>query len=153
MSRTDPIEDRVAQLERSNRRLVTVIVTFAVAVLAGGSYQSGDVVSAEAFHLLDRQGNVVAELASGPEGTGLIIRDALGQERVKLAHESEQSGLFVLDDTGHSRIGIAQFSHGGGGVALHGEEGKGAAVLYFKGTGTLSFYDAAGGVVHRLPEN
>ncbi len=65
----------------------------------------------------------------------------------------EQTGLFLRDAEGTVRLGAAQFAHGGGGCALHGEESKGAAVLYQKGgKGSLSFYDEAGGVTHRVPK-
>ena len=47
---------------------------------------------------------------------------------------------------------MAQFAHGGGGVALHGPRDKGAAVLYYKGAGSLTMYDEAGKVVARVPQ-
>jgi len=49
-------------------------------------------------------------------------------------------------------IGLSQFAHGGGGLALHGENSKGASVLYHKGSGSLSFYDMEGNVKLKLPE-
>lgn len=53
--------------------------------------------------------------------------------------------------TGDTRIGVAQFAHGGGGFALHGPEAKGAAVLYLKERGTLTFYGDEGGVTRQAP--
>jgi hypothetical protein len=38
-----------------------------------------------------------------------------------------------------------------GGVALHGPEGKGTAVLYLKGEGSLRFFGAAGNVTDQFP--
>ena len=56
-----------------------------------------------------------------------------------------------MDETGGTRLGAAQFAHGGGGYALHGPEMKGAAVLYLKGEGSLSMYDAEGELTDRFP--
>lgn len=53
---------------------------------------------------------------------------------------------------GDTRLGAAQFAHGGGGYALHGPGGRGAAVLYLSGDGSLTIYDAEGGVTARFPE-
>ena len=77
----------------------------------------------------------------------LYFRDAEGVTRLALFHEAEASGVYVSDETGTTRIGIAQFAHGGGGVALHGPESRGAAVLYYKDDGSLRFFDGNGAVI------
>lgn len=156
MSQEYSLEARLARLERRTRWLAAGCLLLGSMVLGDrfavrASQSGGDVVAASAFHLLDESGRVVGELASGTDGPRLILRDGEGVERVRIVHEEEQSGLFVQDDRGDTRIGIAQFAHGGGGVALHGPEAKGAAVLYLKGQGTLSFYDADGKVSYRVP--
>jgi hypothetical protein len=71
-------------------------------------------------------------------------------DRVALLHEADTDGLFVMDAEGTTRIGVAQFSHGGGGFALHGPESKGAAVLYLKGDGSLRFFDQEGAVTNQV---
>ena len=156
MPKDSSIAKRVTRLdERLNRFLLTVMVVLVVAVLFDGlslgASEEDRVVSARAFQLVNAQGDVVAELTLREDGPGLFIRDAEGRDRVRLSHSAEQSGLFILDDAGHSRVGIAQFAHGGGGVAIHGPEAKGAAVLYLKDKGTLSFYDTDGNVLYRVP--
>ena len=50
------------------------------------------------------------------------------------------------------RVGVAQFSHGGGGFALHGPGTRGAAVLYLRGDGSLTQYDTTGVVTARWPD-
>jgi hypothetical protein len=50
-----------------------------------------------------------------------------------------------------SRVVAAQFAHGRGGFALHGPESKGAAVLYLKEEGSLTFHGSDGEVTARLP--
>lgn len=72
--------------------------------------------------------------------------------RVALAHDAEGSALFIRDAAGVIRVGVAQFAHGGGGVALHGPNSKGAAVLYFQESGSLTFYDPEGNPTLRVPE-
>ena len=68
-------------------------------------------------------------------------------------HDETQAAMYLLDEAGAIRVGAAQYAHGGGGFALHGDESKGAAVLYMKDRkGTLTFYDDGGGVRARLPE-
>jgi hypothetical protein len=70
---------------------------------------------------------------------------------MELTHDSSGTRLYVHDDAGDVRVGVAQFAHGGGGFALHGPQGRGAAVLYLKGDGSLTFYDVAGAVTARFP--
>lgn len=146
---------RLRRLERRARWLTSAVLLLFGLVAFGRvdawTPQEGDVVFARAFRLVDPDGNVLAELSQSADGPRLVLRDAGGVERVRLLHGAEESGLFVQDDRGDTRIGIAQFAHGGGGVALHGPEAKGAAVLYLKGEGSLSFYDAEGNVSYRVP--
>ena len=75
-----------------------------------------------------------------------------GRLRLKAGHHEGSSGLFLLDDEGHVRVGAAQFAHGGGGFALHGEESKGATVLYMQdGKGSLRLFDGEGAVTAQFP--
>ena len=155
---TKTVAERLGRLERSNKLLLFLLtVAAALASIAAGQVELGrraPVVEAEELRLLDPEGRVVAELRSGANASvGLYLRDPGGRERVALVWETEQAGLFVKDEAGNARIGIAQFAHGGGGVALHGEDMKGAAVLYLKGGGSLSFYDQEGAVTARLPDD
>jgi hypothetical protein len=164
MSDLATVESRIRSLERCRRLWATVsaVVVAALAVVAAtpSAARRGDPeleavarpgVDAPAFRLLGPDGTVAAELKIGEAGPGLFLLDGEGRERVAIVHQVEQSGLFIKDADGHSRIDVAQFAHGGGGVALHGEEMKGAAVLYLEGDGSLSFYDREGGVRMRLP--
>jgi hypothetical protein len=150
------IHQRLQRLESSNRRLgVAVAVLSAVIALLGATPArfAPDVVSASSFRVVDASGAVVTSLESRESGPGLFIMDSEGRERVALVHDSEQTALFLKDENGHSRVGAAQFAHGGGGFALHGEDMKGAAVLYLKDTkGSLSIIDSEGIVVRRVPE-
>ena len=66
-------------------------------------------------------------------------------------HSQEQSALLLKDESGNTRVGAAQFAHGGGGFALHGTDMKGAAVLYHKRGGSLSFFDTLGSLTTRIP--
>lgn len=149
------IDIRIRRLERVDRLLVfailAVMLTFAVGSTSG---DGGDhAVQARRFELVDAAGAVQAVLGTDEEGsTGLFIHDQAGVVRLSLTHDVGQSALFVSDAEGTVRIGVAQFAHGGGGVALHGEGSRGATVLYHKGAGSLAFYDDEGNVTERLPE-
>lgn len=151
----DGLEARVCRLEAANRRLLTALgaATCLVFVAAARSPQSSELVSTRALEIVDEAGKVEARLAATPRGPELQLLDSEGVARVTLGHGAEGTALYLRDAQGTTRIGVAQFAHGGGGFALHGEESKGGAVLYLKaGRGTLTFYGADGTVVSRVPE-
>lgn len=137
----DLLHERIVKLESTLRKLVLAVGILSVVLVgtilldATGFRDSGeavpvvDLVRARGFELVDRDGRVRAELR----------------------HDAEETGLFVMDETGTTRLGAAQFAHGGGGFALHGPESRGAAVLYLKGDGTLTFFDAGGEIRARFP--
>lgn len=128
---TGSLERRVRRLERANRLLVAVVV------IVGGA----GVLSAA------RPGPVVDEI----DARRIRLVDDEGRVRIDLRHDDTETGIFIVDENGDTRLGAAQFAHGGGGYALHGPGGRGAAVLYLRGDGSLTFYDDAGGVTARLP--
>lgn len=140
-------EARLVRLEVANKVLV-LIVLIAFAFGARSLPEPHHSVRARSIQLLDSEGKVAAELTTRDGVPGLYILDAGGKTRVSLFHSSEATGLYVNDQDEVTRIGVAQFSHGGGGVALHGPESKGAAVLYFKDSGSLRFFDAEGKVTN-----
>jgi hypothetical protein len=126
------LEHRVRQMERTNRMLGVALAVGLVVWLGAfivPSSQSTDLLRARRLQVVDEAGRV----------------------RIDLRHDSTETGLFVLDEAGDPRVGAAQFAHGGGGFALHGPRLKGAAVLYLKGSGTLTFFDSAGTVTSRFP--
>lgn len=144
------LEARVARLERANRALGALAALVAVLAIVVACSEPAT-LAARSVALLDADGAVRAELALRDGEPGLFLTDANGVERVALFHDREASGLYVRDGAGVTRIGVAQFAHGGGGVALHGPESKGAAVLYYKQAGSLRFFDADGNVLSQVP--
>jgi len=104
---------------------------------------------AEAFELVD-DGRVVAVLETRDGNPRLAFRDSDGVERVQLFHDEETTGLYLADARGTTRVGVAQFAHGGGGVALHGEDSRGALVMYYKGSGSVSFFGQNGDVLREI---
>lgn len=142
-----PIEARIAKLERSNRALLACFAGCAVVLAVVGAGGSADTVRASAFLLVDGDGAVRAEIALKDGNPGLFLKDGNGVDRLLAVHEPDGTGLSINDATGTTRIGVVQFAHGGGGVALHGPDSKGAAVLYLKDQASLRFYDQDGKVV------
>jgi len=126
------LEARVRRLERVNRLLIGALALVAVVPLlaARRTTQAADLIQARRIQVVDEDGGV----------------------RIDLRHDEAETGMFVLDAAGDTRLGAAQFAHGGGGYALHGPGARGAAVLYLSGAGSLTFYDADGGVTARYPE-
>ncbi len=151
---------RFDRLQRTNRILGATLIALCLGVFIAanqaGEQESDDsiqaVIRARKFQLLDKDNRVRAELAIVDENSaGLFLKDELGRMRGSLTHDDEQTALFLRDAEETIRLGAAQFAHGGGGYALHGEKSKGAAVLYFKNTGSLRFFDDEGTVTHQLP--
>ena len=151
------LEKRVKRLEWWNRILVLGVVSmlaygFTTQVVPAKS-RTEKVVRTERLEIMGKQGEPAAILGFDDDGAaGLFINDPGGSMRVALAHDADGSALFIRDADGVIRVGVAQFAHGGGGVALHGPNSQGAAVLYFKESGSLTFFDPLGNPTLRLPE-
>lgn len=154
-SRHLELERRLAILEAQGRRLKMLGLGCLVAALAWTCYTGGvrADVRARSFALVDASDRTYAELKMTADGPGLFLMDAEGVARVSLVNNEEETALYLRDADDQIRIGVAQFAHGGGGVALHGEAARGAAVLYFKEGGSLTFYDVDGNVVTRVPSS
>ena len=140
---------RLEMLERQNRWLTIIAITTIIILLIAAT--GGPVViRATSFQLVDEDDNVRAELSLKDDAVGLYIKDDDGNDRLRATHDAEGTGLYIDDDQGTTRIGVAQFAHGGGGVALHGAESKGAAVLYLKEQGSLRFFDDDGNITKQV---
>ncbi len=145
---------RLAQLEQRLRRLHVAFGLVACLLLAAalsapdpdGPLRTTD------LQLVDSNGVLLARLAPASGGAALTLFDPSGRTRLRLQHDTAETALYLYDPTDVIRVGLAQFAHGGGGLALHGPESRGAAVLYFKGRGTLTFYGDSGDRLYQIPE-
>ena len=150
---TTPVQNcnEIRRLRRAVRFLTLVVVALPAlaAALALGTTRIGT-IQAERFELLDASGRVIAVLGIEEAETVFTLLDDQGKQRLVLTHGPDQTGMFLLDAEETLRVGTAQFAHGGGGFALHGPESKGAAVLYLKDSGSLTFYGPDGEVLERL---
>lgn len=147
-------EFRVAALEKRVKLLwiaVTGTVTVLCILLAYPLLFTDATVIAPAYVLTDSSGLVRGEWTVRDGNPVITLLDTNGRERVTLVHDQQQTALFLRDEHGDTRVGVAQFSHGGGGFALHGDNMKGAAVLYYKNGGSLSFFDTLGTITARVP--
>ena len=148
------IEARIRRLERSNRAfgLLGLAAVSLFLVGSAASDRNDGLLRTQRLEIVDDAGVVQAVLGADAEGSmGLFIHDPGGVVRLSLTHDPSQSALFISDSEGVVRVGVAQFAHGGGGVALHGAQSKGATVLYHKDSGSLSFFDKEGKVTLRVP--
>lgn len=151
------LEKRVKRLEWWNRLLILGVVSLVAygftARVVPAKTKSEKLIRAERLEIIGPQGEPAAVLGFDAEGSaGLFINDPGGSMRVALTHDSSGSAMFLRDAEGVIRVGVAQFAHGGGGVALHGPDSKGAAVLYFKESGSLTFYDVDGNATLSVPD-
>lgn len=151
------LEKRVKRLEWWNRFLllgVMSLLTFGFTTQVVSAKSKIDkVLRAERLEIVGQGGEPAIILGSDDEGApGLFINDPGGSMRVALTHDPGGSALFLRDAEGVIRVGVAQFAHGGGGVALHGPGSRGAAVLYLKESGSLTFYDLEGNPTLSVPE-
>jgi len=149
------LEQRIVALEAQSRRWKMFGLACLLTVLVWTCYPSAvqDAVRARSFALVDADSRTYAEIKMTDGGPGLYLIDAGGVARLSLVHNEEETALYLRDADDQVRIGVAQFAHGGGGVALHGAAAKGAAVLYFKEEGSLTFYDSEGNVIARSPSS
>lgn len=157
-ARLDSLESRVANLRRINRSLVVALCaigTLATVGLTTTATRSPEVLRAKRIQMVDDNERVRAELGIDEQGSaGLFVLDGGGLIRATLVHDEVQTAMYLMDEAGVVRLGAAQFSHGGGGIAMHGPELKGAAVLMLKDSiGSLTFYDKDGEVVLRTPDS
>lgn len=144
------VEQRITRLEMQNRMMMALLIVFAAVGLLAFTGDD-DVVTAHSFELVSADGDQRASLTLENDNPVFALNDENGVARVKLFQQPDMNGMYVLDEESTPRIGIAQFSHGGGGLALHGPQSQGAAVLYLKGEGSLRFFDADGNVTTRVP--
>ena len=150
------LESRILTLERRIRLLFGVLLAAGVLALLGAASPSDPVVEnlrSRSFELLDANGRVRARLALHDGTPVLALLDEAGAERLTLNHDAGGTALLMRDNSGVVRLGAAHFAHGGGGFALHGPDSKGAAVLYYDGSGSLTFHDPDGATTLRIPED
>lgn len=151
------LQTRVRRLEWWNRILVLCVagtLTLGFTSQVTPTRRNVEkILRAERLEILDQQGRPRVVVGLDELGSaGVMVNDTAGEARVTLLHDLEGSALFIRDAEGVIRVGVAQFAHGGGGVALHGPESKGAAVLYYQESGSLTFYDLDGEPTVRIPE-
>lgn len=146
---TKALHSSVLRLQKWNWVLLGSVVILALVLIAGRASESG-IVRAQSIQLISEDGRVLAELSGQDGNAGLYLKDSEGMNRAAFFHAVDATGLYIMDSDGVTRVGIAQFAHGGGGVALHGQDSKGAAVLYLKGEGSLRFFDSEGEVTNQV---
>lgn len=149
------LERRLLVLERRSRFLLWALLVAACLALLGTASSPepvAGVVRASRFELVDSDGRARGKLAFRDGAPVFSLLDESGQDRLTLNHDAGGTALLIHNASGVVRLGVAHFTHGGGGFALHGPDSKGAAVLYYDESGSLSFYDPEGNRTLRLPE-
>ncbi len=115
--------------------------------------KSVGVIRASRFELVDDQGRVRIEMRMDEGSPVVALKDEDGKDRVLVFHQPDVTGVYLKDATEETRVGLAQFPHGGG-LAMHGEAAKGAAVyVLMNKQARLDIYDEDGTLTNRWPES
>ena len=125
------LEERLRRLERRSRAWsVTAVSALCLLLLTAIDRSQDEVLAAERFELVDDKGRLRAEIGIDEDGSaGFFVLDLGGRVRASVTHDDAQAAMYLRDEAGTIRVGAAQFAHGGGGFALHGDESKRGAVL------------------------
>lgn len=121
------LSDRVATLERSNRRLRAVVSTIAAAATAFATLaMAGDqVITAREVRLTDDSGKPRVLLSVR---AGLSMLDAQSRPRVVLSVDNDGPGLALYGES--SRVGmIANVNHDGPALNMRDNKGRVRAML------------------------
>jgi hypothetical protein len=147
------LHTRIRRLERRSQLLTGALIVGLAFALTGFARQDEPVtVRCARLELLDAQGRTLATLGTDADGaSGFFLHDEAGGLRASLTHDAGQTALFLYDGEAVVRVGAAHFAHGGSGFALHGPNSEGSAVLYYKGSGSLRFFEPDGTPTLVLP--
>src|SRR5579859_7400860 len=139
-------EGRLRKLERENtwikRAGISIVVVFTLILLVART-RNFDKVDADEFDLKDSSGQLRAKLALLPDGPGLVLYAASGEERVALVGGAEDANLSLylpVTASSSSTAGVSLFENNellaslsGGpsaaGLKLHSANGTGVASL------------------------
>jgi hypothetical protein len=147
------LEERLQELQHSNRRLRMTILALALVggaliTMAQASPNNSEIVEARQFVLRDANGNVRAVLGSAPDGAvGLNLDDSSGRTRLTLDVDYAGSpGLDLFDQNGKRRAILALGQRGDPGAGLYDTGGKLRTSLDIPGANTpgLAFYHEGG---------
>jgi hypothetical protein len=155
----DEIGERVARLERKNRRLTLALVLMGLtaALLATVALALTclvpQVARARNFLLLDDHGKTRAMLGMDKDGPRLVLCDENGKERALLgAFKDGSPHLDLWDESGRNRAGLT-VSKDGPVLNLADGNGKPRVILtVFKDSPALGLVDANGRVLGKLPQ-
>lgn len=141
------LEDRVARLEKSNRRLKWALAACSVLVagiLAGADRAPGPMVASESIRLIDRDGKLRMQLGCDDQGTFLFLNDESGKMRTSLAAQKGQTYVNLKDDQDRTRCEV-RFDDVGPALMLRDEAGAIVGALAYDTQGPyLQIRDTTG---------
>jgi hypothetical protein len=104
------IEQRLEQLEQSNKRLKAVLLALGTVAIAGAilgaTVPAPKVITGERFVLLDAAGNQRAELSANTKSAALQFLNSDGTRALVLAAGSSGNGIFLTDKKGNDRASL-----------------------------------------------
>ena len=147
------LEQRLARLERTNRRMKRIgalVLVVAAAVLLSGAAQGKDLPHLEvgSLTLKDKAGKMRASLrarADGPVWLALFDKDEKTRARLFAAADGRPR-LALLGKAGERQATLTVFADGSPGLLLHDKDGKPRATLTVvaDGSPSLALFDKDG---------
>jgi len=158
IDRISALEARIANVEKTNRRLLmacAALVALPLLVLAcgKGSVPSADLIRAERFEVVDSGGKTRGIIFVDKDGAGISLDDGDGKPRIALAASKARPGLEIFDTSGKSQVSLTAEKEGAA-IALADVGGKPRATLgIFKDETWLAFFSKAGDVSYQVPKS
>jgi hypothetical protein len=129
----DALAERVARLERENRRLkqggLALTVAAGVALLMGQAAPRNLLVRAQRIVVTDENGNDRIVLGAAKDKAGVQVLSGDGKATAVLAVSQDSAGVSVTDESGRHRVTLGK----------HLRQGGGAGLWLYDGSGTLRY--------------
>lgn len=146
----ETLQDRIARLERGQRRfsaVVFMLLLTVVALLAWQLYPGTRPVEGERFVLRDKRGVRRADLTVSAQGDPMLrLNDVKGKARAALMVRSDGAvSLRLSDRDGETRVNLSVRAEGDPELALMNRDGRSAIKLAVTddGLGTIAVRDSA----------
>jgi hypothetical protein len=103
-----PLESRVARLERQNRLLIAALLLISALFLLGLKRQTQDTIQAQKLQIVDQRGVPLVTLDANRAGGGeVILRDVNGDQRAWFSAEKKAARVGLIGGDNDSSVGLS----------------------------------------------
>jgi hypothetical protein len=147
------LEARVMRAER-NTRIAAVAASCALLLgfVAGCRTNSFKALKAERIEIVDGKGRTVGLIFGDERGGVISLDDSSGKPRVALAAEAQNPRLEIFDTGGKTRVALNAEADGAALSLCDSNGTPRANLFYFEDQSWVGFFDEAGKLTTRLPE-